>query len=458
LSESGFCPYLLAVVTTRIHTGAAARLKSLVREELRRACGDLQPRRIVLKPNWVLHETDPAFPIRALVTDARIIEAAAEACLDLFPGADSILVADCPLQYADWPRLCEQSGLTPVMSRLQTISAGKIAFRDLRREVFAQKDGFYTGNAGAEHGDPRGYCNVALGSRSHLEAISDQADRFAVNDYSPAVTRSNHGRGSHNYFVAQSILDADLFINLPKWKSHQKSAITAALKNLVGINGDKAYLPHFRRGAPRWGGDEYRDENRWLYWLQTTLRERFQKKNRLAYTMLKPGWEVLKKLRGIETRLDDPAAAPQNFYVAGGAWHGNDTLWRMIYDLNLVIQCADAGGRLQDTPQRHCFSIVDGLISGEGNGPLQPLPRDTDWLITGDDPFAIDAALCHFMGFATEKVPVIARRRTFAGRGWGQFDLADLDVELDGRRLRVVDAPIDFRFAPPPGWRNYVER
>ena len=65
--------------------------------------GQLRPRRIVLKPNWVLHETDPAFPIHALVTDARVIEAAAEACLELFPEAESILVADCPLQYADWP-------------------------------------------------------------------------------------------------------------------------------------------------------------------------------------------------------------------------------------------------------------------------------------------------------------------------------------------------------------------
>ena len=275
---------------------------------------------------------------------------------------------------------------------------------------------------------------------------------------SAAITGSNHRRGAHQYFVAQSILDADLFINLPKWKSHQKSAITAALKNLVGINGDKAYLPHFRRGAPKWGGDEYRDEHRWLYWAQTTLRERFQKRSRLVYTLLKPGWELLKKARGIQTRLDDPTVQSKQFYIAGGAWHGNDTIWRMIYDLNLVIQCTDREGHLQSTPQRHCFTIVDGLVSGEGNGPLQPLPRETDWLICGDDPFAIDAALCHFMGFAAEKVPIIGRRRAFAGIGWGQFELEDLEVELDGKRTRVVDSPINFRFVPPPGWRNYIER
>lgn len=443
---------------TRIHTRASAQLKPLVREELRRACGHLTPRRIVLKPNWVLHETDPFFPIRALVTDARVIEAAAEACLELFPAAESILVADCPLQYADWPRLCRQSGLSPVIERLRSISSGKIAFCDLRKEVFAQDNGTFLSRATGDHGDPRGYRAVSLGGRSHLEAISDQADRFRVNDYSASITSSNHGRGWHNYLVAQSILDADLFINLPKWKSHQKSALTAALKNLVGINGDKAYLPHFRRGAPKWGGDEYRDEDRWLYWLQTTLRERLQKRSRIAYALLKPGWETLKKWRGIQTRLDSPLAQPRRFYIAGGAWHGNDTLWRMVYDLNLVIQCADAEGRIQNRPQRHYFTIVDGLICGEGNGPLQPFPRETDWLILGDDPFAIDAALCHFMGFAAAKVPVIARRRSFAGIGWGQFQLEELEVELDGQRLRVLDSPTNFHFAPPPGWRNHVER
>jgi hypothetical protein len=258
--------------------------------------------------------------------------------------------------------------------------------------------------------------------------------------------------------VAQTFLDADLLINLPKWKSHQKSAITCALKNLVGINGDKSYLPHFRRGAPKWGGDEYRDENRWLYWLQTNLRERVQKRNRALYALLKPGWEALKRLRGIETRLENRAAQPRNFYIAGGAWPGNDTIWRMIYDLNLIIHYANAKGELQAKPQRHYFCIVDGLVSGEGNGPLQPLPRETDWLVFGDDPFAIDAILCHSMGFDPEKVPVVARREQYAGADWGDFALDQLPLLLDSQPRRLAETGVNFRFAPPPGWRNYVER
>jgi hypothetical protein len=387
-----------------------------------------------------------------------VIEAAVESCLEIFPGADSILVADCPLQSADWPLLCRQSGLTPVIDRLSRISRHKVVFRDLRRDVFKPGEGTFLVGSEVEHGDPGGYREIELARGSHLEPISDQSERFAVNDYSAAVTRSNHRSGSHRYLVSQSILDSDLFINLPKWKSHQKSGLTCALKNLVGINGDKAYLPHFRRGAPKWGGDEYRDENRWLYWAQTRLRETVQKRSRLAYKLLKPGWEMIKRLRGIETRYTTPQAAPKHFYIAGGAWHGNDTVWRMIYDLNLIIQCADASGHLQPAPARHYFCIVDGLISGEGNGPLQPLARETDWLVFGDDPFAIDTTLAWFMGFDPAKIPLLAQRGQFAGPDWGDFSLEQLQTWMNDEIIRLLDSPINLKFAPPPGWRNHIER
>jgi uncharacterized protein (DUF362 family) len=443
---------------TRCFTQASSRIQSLVCEQLRDLAKSCAPRRIVIKPNWVLHETDPAFPIRALVTDARLIEATVEGCLECFPEVESILVGDCPLQYSDWPRMCAQAGLEPVIRRLTASSGGKVIFRDLRREVFRQEGDNFLAAANGDHGDPKGYREVELGARSHLEPISNQSDLFAVNDYSSAVTSSNHRSGSHRYLVSQSVLNADLFINLPKWKSHQKSGITCALKNLVGINGDKAYLPHFRRGCPKWGGDEYRDEGRWLYLAQTRLRERFQKRNRFVYRLLKPGWELIKRVRGIETRLDDPGASPKRFYLAGGSWHGNETIWRMIYDLNLIIQRADAEGQLRSSPQRTYFCIVDGLVSGEGNGPLQPLPKETDWLVFGDNPFEIDAALSCFMGFEPERLPIIARRAQFAGAGWGDFGLEELAIQIDGELLKPRESSINFHFGPPPGWRDHVER
>jgi uncharacterized protein (DUF362 family) len=416
-------------------------------------------RKVVIKPNWVIHETDPAFPISGLVTSAELIEATVDACLEIFPKLESLVVCDVPLQYADWNQICHQSGLNNVIRRLSGKSpGGAVSICDLRKDRFQQTTGSFLEPVLGNRGDARGYREIELGQRSHLEPLSSQARLFAVNDYSPSVTRSNHSSGSHRYLVSQSVLDADLFINLPKWKTHQKTALTGALKNLVGINGDKAYLPHFRRGAPAWGGDEYKDDNRWLYWLQTTLRETMQKRSKIGFRLLKPGWEAAKRLCGIETRFDNPNLDPKRFYIAGGAWYGNDTIWRMIYDLNLIIQCADREGRICVSPQRKYLCIVDGIISGEGNGPIQALPRATDMLVAGTDPFEIDTALAWFMGFDPEKIPIIKNRFQYGGLSWGDFAVDQVIMDMDGETVRLVDSPINYHFVPPPGWMDHVER
>lgn len=412
------------------------------------------PRSIVIKPNWVLHETDAAFPIRALVTSSALIEAVVTACLAQFPAAQ-IVVGDVPLQYADFALLRLQSGLDAVIARFA--DEPRVRFLDLRRDVMERDATSFMRPIAGSHGDPRGYRLVQLGTLSHLEPISDQAQRFAVNDYRGEVTSSNHRRGHHNYFISQTILDCDLFINLPKWKAHQKSAITGALKNVVGISCDKAYLPHFRRGAPAWGGDEYRDDHRWMYLIQTRVREALQKRSAIAFKLLKPGWELFKKLRGIETRMATAGVASDRFYIAGGSWFGNDTIWRMIYDLNSIIELVDREGVRREHRQRGYLCIVDGVISGEGNGPLQPLPRDTDWLVCGDDPFAVDTTLAWFMGFAPEKIPILARRDRYLG-AWGEFEVATLPIELDGSATQLPDSAVNFGFTPPPGWKGHVER
>src|SRR4051812_46052960 len=41
---------------------------------------------ILIKPNWVKHQEDPAFPIAALVTSTDLIESVIEACLRKYPG------------------------------------------------------------------------------------------------------------------------------------------------------------------------------------------------------------------------------------------------------------------------------------------------------------------------------------------------------------------------------------
>lgn len=437
-------------------TGASARLDELIRSEMRRAVGHLRPRHIVLKPNWVLHSTAANNPIEALVTDARVIAAAARAAAELFPDCPRITVGDCPLQRADWPLLLRQSGLEPIVAELEARYPGRIEFRDLRRDVYTYVDGRLVQQTGAAHGDPLGYREVRLGATSHFEEISGEAQRFSIHDHDREKTQANHRPGDHRYFVAQSFLDADLIINLPKWKTHSKSGLTGALKNLVGINGDKAYLPHFRSGAPSWGGDEYWDRSRWLYWTQSALRDFTRKYCWWGYKLLRPFWLAIKKLRSLALRRPD--GPPDDFYVGGGAWYGNQTIWRMIYDLNMVMQLVDAQGVLRDQPQRHYFCIVDGLVCGEGDGPLSPSPRPIDWLVFGGDPFAVDATLAWFMGYDPEQLPIVVERRRYLGPEWGRFDLDALPVQLDGRSAPLTAFDVNHDFLPPPGWIGHIQR
>lgn len=441
----------------KFFTKARPRLFGLVKEQLQSVYGTLAPKKIVIKPNWVVHQDDPLHPIEALITDPCLIDAVVHACLEVFPECEQITVADCPLQSADWPLMCEQSGLSDVIQRVTGKFGNRVRFLDLRQDVVSVgMNHKYYRNTEDQHGDPLGYCEIDLKDKSHLESISDQSDRFSLADYSASVTRKHHCRGTHEYFVGRTYLSADLFINLPKWKTHSKTALTGALKNLVGINGDKAYLPHYRRGCPRWGGDEYCDADRWLVWVKTVIHQLVFRHSSFFYRLLRPCWKAIEAVHRVMKRgVPD---SRQSLYVAGGGWYGNQTIWRMIYDLNMIIQCCDLNGVLRPEPQRAYFCVVDGLIAGDGEGPLKPQPRNLDCVVFGDDPFEIDAVLGHLMGFDTERMPILANRFEYMGSKWGKHENETLPVLVDGECKTLLATARNYLFRSPLGWLNHIER
>lgn len=430
---------------------------------LTRQVRDLLPdgafRRICVKPNWVLHAEHPEFPIGALVTSPVLIRATIDACLERYRDLEWITVGDVPLQSCEWERMARQSGLDEVMAAYAGRTAPVIRFLDLRRERFRRERGFLVEDTTAHEGDPLGYREVVLDEASFLDPISDRRARFRVSDYDPGVTTSSHRKGSHRYLVAGTALEADLFINLPKMKTHQKAGITGALKNLVGINGQKAYLVHHRRGGPREHGDEFGPATPWVIRAQVRVRELLQKRNRGLFSAARRGWLVLKRLYGIQTEVTREHLASGRSYIAAGSWYGNDTIWRMVYDLNRIIRYAPAaGGRLAAAPQRAYVAIVDGIVSGEGNGPLQPLPVDSGALVAGRDPLLVDMVLARLMDFDYQRIPSLAHHREFGDAEWGAFDPATVPVERDGRTVIGLPGLLPIRpYLPPPGWRNHIE-
>lgn len=410
-------------------------------------------RRIVIKPNWVRHADPGSLSSDALVTSPAVLESVIEACLDRYPRAATITVGDVPLQSCDWRLLEQQAGIARLRSKYERYASPRIDFRDWRRERYVSAGGFLRAASGAGAGDPAGSRDVTLDERSFLEEVSGQGAKFRVSDYDPDLTVSAHRPGFHRYHVSATVLESDLFVNVPKIKTHQKAGITGALKNLVGINIGKAYLVHHRQGI-----DEFMPGLSPLIRLQVRTRDLLQKRSRALFALGRFIWVPLRRMAGIRTD-GAPAAPGQRAYVGAGSWYGNDTVWRMIYDLNrLILHAPAGGGSLSPSVQRACVTVLDGLTAGEGDGPLRPVPVSLNLAGVSSTPFLMDMALAQMMGFNWQKIPQLANYRRFGEEAWTGWDRDQVEVELDGIRYRGIGRlPVLHRFVPPPGWRDHIE-
>jgi uncharacterized protein (DUF362 family) len=92
-----------------------------------------------------------------------------------------------------------------------------------------------------------------LGQHSAFHEISNLCHLLYGAEYETSELRSHHHDDIHEYLISRTVIEADCVINLPKLKTHKKTGITVSMKNLVGINGNKNWLPHHREGTPAQG-------------------------------------------------------------------------------------------------------------------------------------------------------------------------------------------------------------
>src|SRR6185369_17770381 len=182
-----------------------------------------------------------------------LIRAAVEASLKA--DASHVEVGDAPLQGCNFERLIAKTGLKDWADELANREPRFKGLRDFRRTTCEFVDGV---RVAAENQVPEDqFVLFDLGRDSLLEPITDDQDSFRVTCYDPRLLAKTHSRGRHQYLIARPIIEADVVINLPKLKTHKKAGVTCALKNLIGINGNKEYLPHHRIGGSTTGGDCY---------------------------------------------------------------------------------------------------------------------------------------------------------------------------------------------------------
>jgi uncharacterized protein (DUF362 family) len=404
-------------------------------------------KKIVVKPNWVFHQNK----LRDCVTThASVLRPLLDYLLLAFNPTPQIIVADIPLQSANIEQIWEETGVD-ILRDYYRSKGLPVDFMDLRREKILIDSSGFIHKREPLLGDVLGYIEVSLGNESYLEEISCSKSIFSVDDYEPGLATCYHRPGQHRYLIPKAVLASDLFVNLPKLKTHCKAGITACMKNLIGINGEKGWIPHYRTGAPYDGGDEYPDYARYILNLKNRLRNALQERNRRAYHFAETVWKRCKY------RWE---AVSGMHLTAGGAWPGNDTLWRSILDLVRVITFADHDGKLMDRPQRHHLCLIDGIICGEGEGPLQPSPKAVGLVLCSSNPVSADWAACHIAGFDWTKIPQLYHARTL-NQFWEHFPessgylTASWSAADPGVRP-MLELPV-FPFKPPSFWVGHIE-
>lgn len=135
--------------------------------------------------------------------------------------------------------------------------------------------------------------------------------------------------------VPKSILDADMFISLPKFKTHCQTVVTFGIKNMQGV------------------------------------------------------FKVEEKI----------------------AFHNESFTWKMVDILRVA---------------KPHLTIVDGLIGGEGYGPIYPSPVEMNLIVSSEDIVAVDAVCTAIMGIEPFEVPITRLAHT---EGMGNGDLDSIEVK-----------------------------
>lgn len=405
---------------------------------------------VVVKPNWVKHEHPDGLTIDAVVTHPSVLRPIIDALLVALKGEGHIIVGDAPIQSCDFDSLCEKTGIHALMEHYARVARGMVSLADLRKERATMSRIGTVIERGDADGDPNGYHAVQFNDRSAFMPVTERSSRFRVAAYDPRRMAKHHSRGHHEYLISGSVLKADLVFLVPKMKTHRKAGMTAALKNSVGINGHKDWLPHHSRGSARSGGDEY---------LHPSILK--SSSDSVAEWIDSAPGRNLKRALGLTSAVlfkMAQAVARDKFFE--GSWHGNDTVWRMVLDLNRALLYADKNGVLQDTPQRKVCFLVDGILAGEWDGPICATPKPCGLLIGGTSAAVVDAVTASLMGFDYRKIHVVReafRVRDLPLTAFGPEDIVVKSNLPDLDALDLLHPKKHFSFVPSDGWRGHIE-
>ena len=334
--------------------------------------------KVFIKPNWVASRWRESCAhkdnLYCVITHPAVIEAVADFVDEALDGTGEIIIGDNPSIDADFNELMEFTDI----KRLENKYSVKTTIVDLRPLVcddlknYGKKDLMVQ-----QKGDPLGKVEVNLGKDSLLYGIDPTRFRGVFDERDETI--ASHTGENQLYTYAKSLYEADVYISIPKMKTHQKVGATLNLKGLVGSISNKNQLVHWQVGYPEIKGDEYPSKEAWEAGQIAKVKHR-------------------------------------------GAWPGNDTIWRMVVDLYK--------GMLKK--ERRYFTVVDGIIAGEGQGPFCPTSKFANTIIVGDNLLDVDTVTVRYMGFDPLKIKYLSYFLEKEAR----TNMHDIEVMIDGELYR----------------------
>lgn len=406
--------------------------------------------KVLIKPNQVYH----AHPkgdreVLGMVTNAAVVRPLIDYVLLATSGKCSIIIADAPVQGADFRKVTELSGMTALVQYYSSIGV-EIELLDLRILISERNK---NGILGEKYKNPTRnsemYRTVDLKEKTELYEVINSYKKFEITDYGYGSVAKHHNKEVNEYIIPIEVLEADFFINVPKLKTHRKAGMTCALKNIVGINGDKTCLAHHTRGVKGTVGDEF---NKKKY--QTIVKQRiwtFLKTNKAGIFVAGGIANFFKKYvwKGQSIKEYNMLHKPEVF--SEGSWYGNDTLWRCVKDLNKILLYADREGSMRNEQQRGYICIVDALKAGEGEGPMEQTTKEFGVIFGGMNPVYVDLCATKLMKYDYMKLPLV--KNSFINKWWDLVDKEAEQVSIDGN---ISMNKVAEYFIPSYGWQDYL--
>lgn len=412
---------------------------------------------VLVKPNAV-HHKNTVDTVFASITHPSILRVVIDYCIIALKGNGSITIADCPVMSCDFSRWMELMYISDIIKFYKEKTSIEINCLDLRKTLLKWQFGYTPNYTRKEPNlDPRGYTKVNLKEESAFSSFSeDDIKRLVGADDNNKETVELHSNGNHCYEVSNTFLECDVLISVPKLKVHKKVGITCNLKGMVGLIGNKNSIPHFRKNSPGEGGDEYPDYlpgfQKLLYRYRRciihAIRSKHSSLSDILYLLFDTPRRLLEYLflkRSIRNKV-----------LLGGSWYGNDTAWRMGPDLmKVALYGRRDSGRLCDQP-RAFFSIVDGIIGGEDDGPLCPTGNRAGLILSGFNPVAVDCVASRLINLDYKKIKMLTFSKNNKRLKW-EGNLNPVIKSNDDAINSLWDNDFSIPFKTPIGWNNHLE-